>query len=447
MVPRPVTCASDDCSGAVSILPAGSPLERRPRHESEPPSRVVPLALGRALPLRRHRGHGVRACPCSRRAAGGAARAARGRGDARRRAPSGLDGRNAASSGRSPRRTRAAAKSGARSVHASSSVPSASTVGSWTRMRRGAGRGVSAPPRVATSPRRARPARCPDLPDRLRGSDRGDRRPRRPRDPGYVCAIAVHALMGRATTPSCARAPLRVSTLIVPDGRPLVWALNALGELAPDRVYGPELMRRYCERAPPSRPSHLALRRARRRRVLAQLGRRSATAIPESVIAGRPRRRTAHSTDAEDDSPRPASTPTAPDLVFVGLGAAEAGEVDGQHAADRLDAPVLVGVGAAFDFPRRPRKRQAPPWMQRSGLEWLFPPLAENRAGCSPATPALHATPRSSPPSRASTCTSGAAAARRRTSSPSLPQQHGHRPSRQAAASACASTDEAPLAL
>jgi N-acetylglucosaminyldiphosphoundecaprenol N-acetyl-beta-D-mannosaminyltransferase len=37
----------------------------------------------------------------------------------------------------------------------------------------------------------------------------------------------------------------------------------------------------------------------------------------------------------------------------------------------RLDAPVLAGVGAAFDFIAG-RKRQAPAWMQRAGLEWLF---------------------------------------------------------------------------
>jgi N-acetylglucosaminyldiphosphoundecaprenol N-acetyl-beta-D-mannosaminyltransferase len=36
-----------------------------------------------------------------------------------------------------------------------------------------------------------------------------------------------------------------------------------------------------------------------------------------------------------------------------------------------LDAPVLLGVGAAFDF-HAGTVRQAPSWMQRSGLEWLF---------------------------------------------------------------------------
>lgn len=38
---------------------------------------------------------------------------------------------------------------------------------------------------------------------------------------------------------------------------------------------------------------------------------------------------------------------------------------------DRLEVPVLAGVGAAFDFVSG-HKRQAPRWMQRSGLEWFF---------------------------------------------------------------------------
>jgi N-acetylglucosaminyldiphosphoundecaprenol N-acetyl-beta-D-mannosaminyltransferase len=43
---------------------------------------------------------------------------------------------------------------------------------------------------------------------------------------------------------------------------------------------------------------------------------------------------------------------------------------------DRLTAPVLIGVGAAFDF-LSGRKAQAPRWIQRSGLEWLFRSLTE----------------------------------------------------------------------
>ena len=53
---------------------------------------------------------------------------------------------------------------------------------------------------------------------------------------------------------------------------------------------------------------------------------------------------------------------------------------------DRLDAPVLVGVGAAFDF-HAGLVPQAPPWMQQLGLEWAVPP----GAGAAPAVAALPA--------------------------------------------------------
>lgn len=46
--------------------------------------------------------------------------------------------------------------------------------------------------------------------------------------------------------------------------------------------------------------------------------------------------------------------------------------------AGRLQAPVLVGVGAAFDF-LSGEKPQAPVWMQRGGLEWLYRALSEPR--------------------------------------------------------------------
>ena len=60
---------------------------------------------------------------------------------------------------------------------------------------------------------------------------------------GYVCAVAVHAVMVAQDDPEM-RDALAGSTLTVPDGMPLVWAMNALGERLRDRVYGPELMLR-----------------------------------------------------------------------------------------------------------------------------------------------------------------------------------------------------------
>ncbi|HDD25428.1 MAG TPA: glycosyltransferase, partial [Chloroflexi bacterium] len=63
--------------------------------------------------------------------------------------------------------------------------------------------------------------------------------------------------------------------------------------------------------------------------------------------------------------------------VWVGLGSPKQERWMAAHVS-RLTAPVLIGVGAAFDF-HAGRKKQAPRWMQRSGLEWLFRLLTEPR--------------------------------------------------------------------
>jgi N-acetylglucosaminyldiphosphoundecaprenol N-acetyl-beta-D-mannosaminyltransferase len=67
----------------------------------------------------------------------------------------------------------------------------------------------------------------------------------------------------------------------------------------------------------------------------------------------------------------------APDIVWVGLGSPKQEYWMAEHVG-RLTAPVLIGVGAAFDF-LTGRKPQAPRWMQRAGLEWLFRLLTEPR--------------------------------------------------------------------
>ena len=66
-------------------------------------------------------------------------------------------------------------------------------------------------------------------------------------DRGWVCAVAVHAVMVAQSDPEMRRA-LVDSAMTVPDGMPLVWAVNMLGEQLENRVYGPELMSRYSDR-------------------------------------------------------------------------------------------------------------------------------------------------------------------------------------------------------
>ena len=70
---------------------------------------------------------------------------------------------------------------------------------------------------------------------------------------------------------------------------------------------------------------------------------------------------------------------TKPDILWVGLSTPKQERWMAEHV-DRVNVPVLIGVGAAFDF-HAGLKRQAPRWMQRSGLEWLFR-LAWSRGVC-----------------------------------------------------------------
>jgi N-acetylglucosaminyldiphosphoundecaprenol N-acetyl-beta-D-mannosaminyltransferase len=67
----------------------------------------------------------------------------------------------------------------------------------------------------------------------------------------------------------------------------------------------------------------------------------------------------------------------APDVLWVGLGTPKQERWMHEHR-DKLQVPVLVSVGAAFDFLSR-RRNQAPRWMREHGLEWLFRLLQEPR--------------------------------------------------------------------
>jgi N-acetylglucosaminyldiphosphoundecaprenol N-acetyl-beta-D-mannosaminyltransferase len=188
------------------------------------------------------------------------------------------------------------------------------------------------------------------------------------RERAYVCAIAVHALMVSRHDADM-RAALRNASLVVPDGRPLVWALNSLGENLRDRVYGPELMARYCARSA-ERGHRVWLYGGHDGDALALLERTLRARHPAIAIAG------SHSpphrplTPSEEQEVIERIDADRADVVFVGLGAPKQ-EKWMAAMRPRLDAPVLVGVGAAFDF-LAGLKRQAPPWMQQRGLEWAF---------------------------------------------------------------------------
>lgn len=185
---------------------------------------------------------------------------------------------------------------------------------------------------------------------------------------GYVCVAATHTVMACQEDPELREAVLR-SSLTVPDGQPLVWAMSALGHGLPSRVYGPELMDRHCARAAQN-GTRIYLYGGRDRRALKALAGTLRERHPGLRIVGGwspPFRRLT----AEEDARVVADiNDSGADVVWVGIGVPKQEKWMANHR-DVLHAPVLVGVGAAFDF-HAGLIPQAPRWMQSSGLEWAY---------------------------------------------------------------------------
>jgi N-acetylglucosaminyldiphosphoundecaprenol N-acetyl-beta-D-mannosaminyltransferase len=185
---------------------------------------------------------------------------------------------------------------------------------------------------------------------------------------GYVCAAPVHALMEARTDAEMLDA-LRGSTLVVPDGMPLVWAANLLGEDLRDRVYGPELMLRYSERCV-EREHRVWLYGGRDQGTLVQLALSMRRRHPGIKIVGGYSPPFRPLTGEEESALVQQINDARPDVLWVGIGVPKQ-EKWMARMRDRLDVPVMCGVGAAFDF-HAGRISMAPRWMQERGLEWTY---------------------------------------------------------------------------
>jgi N-acetylglucosaminyldiphosphoundecaprenol N-acetyl-beta-D-mannosaminyltransferase len=185
---------------------------------------------------------------------------------------------------------------------------------------------------------------------------------------GYVCVCNVHAVMASSEDAEL-RAALLSSSVNVPDGQPLVWAINALGHALERRVYGPELMAQACERAASS-GQRFYLYGGRDQGALFQLALRLRQRYPGIKIVGGYSPPHRPLTDEEREVVVAEINGARPDVVWVGIGVPKQ-EKWMAELRPLLEAPVLVGVGAAFDF-HAGLVAQAPAWIQDAGLEWAY---------------------------------------------------------------------------
>ncbi|HYC33440.1 MAG TPA: WecB/TagA/CpsF family glycosyltransferase [Gemmatimonadales bacterium] len=194
------------------------------------------------------------------------------------------------------------------------------------------------------------------------------------KDAHYVCVSGVHGVM------ECQRdADLRQihnrAGLVTPDGMPLVWLSRLKGHGDVERVYGPDLMLACCERSVSRGYRHFLY--GGQEGVPELLAERLTRRFPGLLITGCYSPPFGSLSPAEDEAIVRRINDTRPDIVWVGLSTPKQERWMSGHVG-RVQAPVLIGVGAAFDF-HAGLKRQAPGWMRRNGLEWLFRLLQEPR--------------------------------------------------------------------
>ena len=188
----------------------------------------------------------------------------------------------------------------------------------------------------------------------------------------YVCHANVHGVMEAQRDPQV-RAVYNRAGLTVADGMPLVWLGRQAGHAGTGRVYGPDLMLELCARAARSGASCFYCGGAPG--VADELAAAMQARFPGLRTAG------TYSPAFELDARRVdadavrAINAARPDIVWVGLGCPRQELWMATHRG-ALTAGALIGVGAAFDF-HTGRKRQAPRFMMRMGLEWLFRLLVE----------------------------------------------------------------------
>jgi exopolysaccharide biosynthesis WecB/TagA/CpsF family protein len=180
-------------------------------------------------------------------------------------------------------------------------------------------------------------------------------------------ALAVHAVMEAQHDPRY-RDRLNTLDLAAPDGQPVRWALNTLyGAGLRERVYGPFLMRSLCAAA--AREGIPIFLFGSTGETLGRLSAKLAGAHPGLVVAGTRASRFRRATEAEARDDARAIAESRAGIVFCGLGCPR--QEAWVHAMRPWVRAPLVGVGAAFALWAGERP-MAPPWMQDSGLEWLY---------------------------------------------------------------------------
>ena len=189
---------------------------------------------------------------------------------------------------------------------------------------------------------------------------------------GYICVTGVHGVMEAQRDPSFRRI-LNQSLLTTPDGMPTVWVGKQQGFANMDRVYGPDLMAEVCRLSCAKGYTHFLYGGGQG--IAARLRNILRDRFPGLAIVGTftPPFRPLNADEERELVERVARV--RPDIFWVGLSTPKQ-ERFMAHYFDKIEAKLMVGVGAAFDF-HTGAIRESPAWMKRAGLQWFHRMLQE----------------------------------------------------------------------
>lgn len=190
----------------------------------------------------------------------------------------------------------------------------------------------------------------------------------------YVCVAPVSTLVDCQKDPHYRRV-INAAGMVTPDGMPVVWLGRAAGSKTIERTYGPDLLLAVCHDGQESGYRHFFY--GSNADTLDLLERKLKSMSPKLDVAGKISPDFKPKAVLEDQKVIDAINQARPDILWVGLGSPKQDFWIDIHRP-LLHVPVIVGVGAAFDF-LSGVKPQAPLWMQKGGLEWLFRLCSEPR--------------------------------------------------------------------
>jgi N-acetylglucosaminyldiphosphoundecaprenol N-acetyl-beta-D-mannosaminyltransferase len=185
---------------------------------------------------------------------------------------------------------------------------------------------------------------------------------------GYVTVTGVHGVSEAQHNPALLDI-FRRALLVTPDGMPMVWMGRFQGHPSIQRVYGPDLMLNLCQHSVSNGFSHFLFGSApgvadNLKQILEE--RFAGLRIVGTYAPPYRRMNDSEVRDLQDQI-----RICRPDFFWVGLSTPKQEFFMAQFMPILPEAKIFIGVGAAFDL-LTGRVPQAPRWMQRSGLEWLY---------------------------------------------------------------------------